>query len=434
MAELNDIAGNVQVYTATEADTLLTAKQETLISATNIKTINGATLLGAGDLVVGGASGVCGISDSLGVYTYYATLTLAMAAAVSGQVVELFADIVETGIVEISFKDGVNINGNGHTYAKNTNDATPAFIHPQNGGFSITSEIFALKIIRSVGNGIAIHIINGANGNLNFTGCIIKNTGANWVLLVDGNTTVNITGGTYYGVGVRIGSGKAFNITCFGSSVGIFLTLADLHNSFGYSDNGTGIHQEAGTAINCEGRSVSDTGFYSSAVTINCVGLSISGMGFDVPLATNVLGCSGFSTSGIGINNISLNIYNCIAISSSNFAARLTGGTMYGTLAKSSTMITIRGRSGSNIYGSTIICAWNNADGHGILGQDGFISPIIVNCLFLLANTSAPYLFNDGVAQAISMANNTYKGGAAFNANLTQAIVNTADNQGNIYL
>ena len=32
------------------------------------------------------------------------------------------------------------------------------------------------------------------------------------------------------------------------------------------------------------------------------------------------------------------------------------------------------------------------------------------------------------------MRGNTYQGGAAFNVNLTQAIVATEDNQGNIYL
>jgi hypothetical protein len=59
---------------------------------------------------------------------------------------------------------------------------------------------------------------------------------------------------------------------------------------------------------------------------------------------------------------------------------------------------------------------------------------LISNCTFNLSNASAPYLFNDGLAQAISMRGNTYKGGAAFNVNLTQAIVAVEDLQGNIFL
>lgn len=40
----------------------LATKQETLVSATNIKTINGTSVLGSGDLVVSGGSGVSGIN------------------------------------------------------------------------------------------------------------------------------------------------------------------------------------------------------------------------------------------------------------------------------------------------------------------------------------------------------------------------------------
>lgn len=43
--------------TNTQYSGLAASKQDTLVSGTNIKTVNGATILGAGDLVVGGASG-----------------------------------------------------------------------------------------------------------------------------------------------------------------------------------------------------------------------------------------------------------------------------------------------------------------------------------------------------------------------------------------
>ena len=73
--------------------------------------------------------------------------------------------------------------------------------------------------------------------------------------------------------------------------------------------------------------------------------------------------------------------------------------------------------------------------GYGVVGNGAGNFPYILsNCTFTLANTSAPYLFNYSAASAISMRGNTYKGGAPFNVNLTQAIVNTEDNQGNIYL
>jgi len=56
------------------------------------------------------------------------------------------------------------------------------------------------------------------------------------------------------------------------------------------------------------------------------------------------------------------------------------------------------------------------------------------NCTIALSNASAPYMFNDAIAATISMRGNTYRGGATFNANITQLITATEDNQGNIYL
>lgn len=41
----------------TGLDTALSGKQDTLVSGTNIKTVNGTTLLGSGDLVVSGGGG-----------------------------------------------------------------------------------------------------------------------------------------------------------------------------------------------------------------------------------------------------------------------------------------------------------------------------------------------------------------------------------------
>lgn len=52
----------VDAYTKTETDNLLAAKQNTLVSGTNIKTVNGNSLLGEGDLVISGGGGESGTS------------------------------------------------------------------------------------------------------------------------------------------------------------------------------------------------------------------------------------------------------------------------------------------------------------------------------------------------------------------------------------
>lgn len=53
--------GSQATSTITGLDSALTAKQATLVSGTNIKTVNGVTLLGSGDIVISGGGG--GITD-----------------------------------------------------------------------------------------------------------------------------------------------------------------------------------------------------------------------------------------------------------------------------------------------------------------------------------------------------------------------------------
>ena len=59
-AQVNDAlsykANTSDVYTKTQTDALLGTKQDTLVSGTNIKTVNGNSILGSGDLTVVGSN------------------------------------------------------------------------------------------------------------------------------------------------------------------------------------------------------------------------------------------------------------------------------------------------------------------------------------------------------------------------------------------
>lgn len=57
--------GITDAYTKTESNTALSNKQNTLVSGTNIKTINGNSILGSGDLVISGSGGSSNISMAL---------------------------------------------------------------------------------------------------------------------------------------------------------------------------------------------------------------------------------------------------------------------------------------------------------------------------------------------------------------------------------
>ena len=423
--------------------------QPTLVSATNIKTINGISLLGSGDITVGSSSGRFGIADSNGVYTYYSTFTLAMTAATAGQTIEMFADVVETGAVEITLKNGVNINGNGHTYTLNNNGLIHAFRVPVT--VETSCNILNLNVVRTgstgtIANNSALILGTNGTGTINCTGSTFRNSGSGCGIVFNTNSlhsinyTVAYATTTWGAIGIFSSAGARLN-NCigYGTSGGFGIRChsgGELSNCTGYSDSGYGLYGGAGNHSNCVGISNSGNGFFGASSSFNCVGRSISGIGFEITTAINAVGCVGISTSGRGIALQNALAYNCTGISSSSSGVSLGGSTkVYNITAKSTSSYALFGTiNTTQIYGGYIICDWNNAAGYGIRGNSGFICNVISNCVFNLSNASAPYLFNDGIAQAISMRGNTYQGGAAFNANLTQAIVSTEDNQGNIFL
>jgi hypothetical protein len=406
-------------------------------------------LLGSGDIAITVPSGIFGIANTSGVYTYYATLTLAMAAAVSGQTVEMFSDVIETGAVTITLKNEVNINGNGHTYTLNNSGLTHALTAPNS---VVTScNILNLNVIRtgstaSLSDNSCLTLGINGSGVINCAGSTFRNSGNGCGILFNTSSTHEINYAVAYGtniwgaIGIFSSSGaKLNNCIGYGTLGGYGIRChsgGDIQNCTGVSDSGYGIYGLGGNQSNCTGIATSGVGFAGNNNAFNCVGKSISGVGFEIINGINNIGCVGISVSGIGLSVLNGYVYNCTGISFSSRGVQLTNSSKaYNLTAKSTSSYACWGAVfTSQIYGGTIICDWNNAAGYGIRGNAGAISSIISNCTFNLSNASAPYLFNDGLAQAISMRGNTYKGGAAFNINLTQAIVAVEDVQGNIYL
>jgi len=428
--------------------------QTKLVSGTSIKTINGNSLLGSGDLVIssGGGSGIFGISNSSGVYTYYATLTLAMAAAVSSNTIEMFANVTETGAVEITLKDGVNINGNGYTYTLNNSGTSNAL--KVTNSTTINCSILNLNVVRTGSTSAqsvnaCIYSGTSTSGSIYLTSSKFTNTGSGSGIAIGTGSTISIYDGTsiantsFGSIYIESSAGaKVYNSTGISTSqAGISCYLGgDLYNCTGISSSGIGIDgagaATAGNQYNCIGISSTSSGFTSGLISVNCIGRSTSGNGISSISPSKVHGCVGISVSGRGISNVSSVIYNSQGISSSGvgFLIQTSTAILYNCLSKSDSSYSIWGWQNSSVYNSIIECKWNNAGGNGIQGISGFITSTIVNCLFKLSNATAPYLNNGGTAQAISMQGNTYQGGGAFNANLTQAIVATEDNQGNIFL
>jgi hypothetical protein len=396
-----------------------------------------------------GGSGIFGIPNASGVYTYYATLTLAMAAAVSGNTIEMFADVTETGAVTVTLKNGVNINGNGHTYTLNNSGLTHALTVANT--VATSCNINNLNVIRTGSTGNLFDntcLILGISGSgvINCAGSTFRNSGSGVAILFNTASTHEINYAVAYSISTYGAFGmftsavaKLNNCIGYGTSGGTGIRChngGDIQNCTGISDSGYGIFGLAGNQSNSVGISTSGSGFYVAANAYNCVGRSTSGVGFEGSSATNVICCVGVSVSGIGLSVSTSLIYNCTGISGSSRGVQLLSASKaYNLISKSTSSYSILANAATiEIHNSNIICDWNNAGGIGISSNTTILPSIILNSTFLLANATAPYLFNGLTAQAVSTRGNTYKGGGAYSVLITQAIVTTEDTQGNIFL
>ena len=389
--------------------------------------------------VAGTTPGVWGISNSSGSYTYYTTLTLAMAAAATGSVIEMFADVVETGSVSITLKTGVNINGNGHTYYHtNATADLKTFIVSDTINTDVT--ILNLNVIKSNSTGPCIYLGTNGTGTLIFTGTKLIHLGTGECVGLFANADyelINLYAKATSNNGIRI-AGVSSKLT----------------NCYGYSTSGNGINVGNSTVTNCTGISNSGTGLYISNGRItDCTGISSGASG--IVCGGGVMNnCKGFSSGTIGIQAYYCNIYSCFGystagvgihmVSSPTFASDCTGysTTTYGiNSAEVGTKVLVNCTAISDaavalwLYGSALNCTaisnWNNIAGHGIL-LNGIAT--ITNCTIKTTNASANSIIG-GAAYVVKYANNSYIGATTpINANVTQGITNTQDNQGNILI
>lgn len=410
-----------------------------------------------------GGSGIFGIPNASGVYTYYATLTLAMAAAVSGNTIEMFADVTETGAVTITLKNGVNINGNGHTYTLNTATTSNAFI---DGGVAVVMNISNITIVRKgAGAGALLGLSMAANRIVGFS----------TFLKVESNSSFGITN---YGGAVFSGYINGFTVTATGTnSTGIYLIRANidgcnsvatnngiqlvigtLTNSYGESTGaGAGIDiSNSGYASNCNGKSNTGYGISTQVTLSNSTGYSAGNYGIYAPSSAFLNNCTGISASSQGIWGNNNRITNCSAISTGSYASLIQNGvinnssfyssvnsglnifnstTVYNsviaTLSGATTVVTSNASGNACLKNCSIINDWNNAGGHGIPAN---ASLIVSNCSIKVANVSANCL-NSASAVTMKYANNAFEGATvAVNVNITQGITNISDTKGNIII
>ena len=408
----------------------------------------------------GGGSGVFGIANALGVYTYYTTLTLAMAAAVSGQVIEMFADVIETGAVSVTLKNGVNINGNGHTYTLNTATATNLLI---DNGVAVTCSIFGItfKSLNTTGTTYVLYIngaskING-NGSSNFYSDTKYGIGIN-------NSNADVSGMFGFGLrGVELSSGLLSNSSgealFLGGSMGILVGPgAKAINCIGKSlSGGTAAIYNEGILLDSTAYATSTIAIHGGGIVYNCVAYSTGSIAIVGGTVTNSTGYSsasiaitagtiisstGYSTAGAGIQVSSGTIQNSAGYSTSSNGILMQaagGGAAFcwNSFAFSQGAAAISQTNNNTTYGTsqisncTIICSWDNVGGHAINASG---TTNIANCTMRVLNASAKAIYSASTL-TLKYANNTYEGSTApISTTITQGIVNTHDNQGNILI
>ena len=383
------------------------------------------------------ASGIFGIADATGVYTYYSDLDTAIAAATTGETIQLFTDYTETVLGSIFLKNGVNINLNGNTYEYAVANSSDTI---SDGGTAKTVTIFNGTLKRTNAltptntTGVCLKVSN-VSSNITLHGVtVIAEDGSNCCIVQNGK----LSGGYYRQIGATAGSSVAFgvtgnsvvdNVNVHADSKYSRLDLAKISNSYFRSDGNWGIYIASGEAHNITGYSTADDGILiGTAKLFNSTGISTALIGIDTATSSELYNCSGYSTASYGISNLNYAM-NCTGRSTVN-CGMTTGSSSktYNCTGRSSALhgIFSRGR----IVKTSAICTWNNAAGHGFSNVEN--NDEIIDCYAEVANAAAygvnapttnPYVtgFSGiGMTQLLNL--------------LSNAQSNTADNYGNILI
>ena len=423
---------------------------------TDVSQINftgtGITATASGNNVtvnVTGSSGVWGISDASGVYTYYATLQLAINAATSGQVIEMFADVTATTL--ITLKDGVIIQGNGHTYTYSGNTghvfqaATSGTYLYMNMNIKRANTATSTGAIFYGGSGFNSYpVFKFSNVNVTYT----TTTGTAPIYATDGSSRI-----TFDGINV-IGNSSGYLFD--GSYIILAIKNSIIENTGAGGCINTGNYGARISFENLYLKTVSGTCIfmnYASDVIINSTAISSTGIGMAGQSGASAYDCYAFSNTSNAFNG--LVCHNCTGQTTTGIAFYLCSG--YNITGRSTTGFTVRPFSsmskfynssfyssgnitvydldyGASFYNCSIITDYNNAAGHAISIGPSSGNPAFVNNYIQVTNASANCIKGTNSFSA-AITGNAYKSATTpVNANVTQTITNTKDNQGNILI
>ena len=336
--------------------------------------------------------GAVGIGDANGVYEFFTDYASAISVATSGQTIEQFGDIVETGNVTVTIPSDVNINMNGYTYTLDGSNNNAFKKVGSDRTKIVNGSIIKINSpLQTTGGGYGLEIIG--TSEVDCSGLIVNSDG-------EGSVNFNTTGpgqgviiqGTFYytgtsalytffaegkmvksfidtGAGSLRCSGELYDCIIFGS---VFSNTGALYkNCTIYNENSNiGLLVGNAKAYNCDVYSLSTTAIdvtHQNAEVHDCTGTSDGGFGIDLDKGT-AIGCSGVSnsTKGLFVNQSTANAHDCVGKSSVSSGIELRVG---------------------NLYNCTGISTFNDASGHGI--YVGNNNGVIMDCTGITTNASA---------------------------------------------
>lgn len=468
------------------------------ISGSTTSTSSFGTYLGDGSQLTG-IGGAFGISNSSGSYTYYTSLSASMAAASSGDVVEVFADTLISGSVSeavtILLKNGVNIQGNGHSYTLDHSSSIAAFadyLSTETSGTSISSSIHNLRIDRingdsSTGLRAATFFINNDTANhdtfLDLRGSeISNNAGATYFCSykhgrVLGGKFIGNHSGAYFLSAAQVQSTGTHNLTdVYCESEDGYAQVDDASNSTFVSKNNTAALVTQGDFVGCtfvsnasspsqNGAAVTQVGSISGAKLKNC-NIWCNGSGttavYGVAWIENcsIVNARYFSlnyaidTGGAG----SFTLLNSSVYSNAGSAIKVQDGGTTGALRILNNTIHNDRYSTYGAYPTIYLQGWDNDDtliANNSIYHDGpYKAGDLANAIEVHSGGGSNYTFNiinntikvnqydafcisssAAVAPNIIYAQNTFEGANVPVApSITQALTNVPDEQGNIHV
>jgi hypothetical protein len=443
----NDIvAGNAAPHFRTEAGNIVklytqaavTSSQGIADALTNLGLLTGSSII-----VTTPTSGPFGISNLSGSYTYYSTLSASMAAASSltNAVVEVFANYTETGNVTIIIPNGVTIQGNGYTYTNTNASVQTLFTNANNAncniynynvtyaGTSTTGRCILVSAgtVDLLGTIITITDNAGTSGaycvQLSGGGATVRNgtaiaTGSANGFINQGGTLINPIARTVNGVAVYNVSGNTYNALGITSGTGIGIQGGNFYKATGIASGNARGASLLGNCHDVQGFSQSNVGVY-----------------IDSGVYTNITGISNgsFGVQNQANNCIVNNLRAISTVSNGFFTQNVTGVIINGGIIESvaATVVSCESQvSFNNVY---IKSTWNSVNGHGIRAIN--VDTIeLINCTIEVLNTSANCIFASN-ARTVKYVGNKWKTATTpVNANITQGMTNTQDNQGNIII